>query len=119
LFKETSLYDPDSPYSASKAGSDHFLRATVKLIIYSLWFLTVLTTMALTIFRKVNSLKLINKKTLLVYGDGLYTRDWLYLIDHSRAINFNFMKVKKATLIILAALTSGPILTSLNYFAHK
>jgi len=75
--------------------------------------------MALTIFLKVNSLKIINKKVLPVYGDGLYTRDWLYLIDHSRAINFNFMKVKKATLIILAALMSGPILTSLNYFAHK
>lgn len=49
-----------------------------------------------------------------MYGDGLYTRDWLYVKDHARAIDIIFHQGKKQTLIILADLMNGPILIWLN-----
>jgi dTDP-glucose 4,6-dehydratase len=91
LFLETTSYDPQSPYSASKASSDHFVRAYGNT--YGLPF--VITNCSnnygpnqfpeklLPLF--INNIQ--EQKPLPVYGDGRYTRDWLYLIDHAKAID--------------------------------
>ena len=89
-FLESTPYDPSSPYSASKAGSDHLARA---------WFRTfgfpVLITNCSNNYgpyqfpEKLIPLMIINAlagKPLPVYGDGLNVRDWLYVRDHCEAI---------------------------------
>ncbi|APU10082.1 dTDP-glucose 4,6-dehydratase [Cellulophaga lytica] len=98
LFTETTAYDPNSPYSASKASSDHFVRAYGET--YKLPY--VITNCSnnygpnhfpeklIPLF--INNI--IHKKALPVYGDGNYTRDWLYVIDHARAIDLVFHKGK-------------------------
>lgn len=91
LFTETTAYDPNSPYSASKASSDHFVRAYGET--YGLPF--VITNCSNNYGPNQFPEKLIplfinnivEGKPLPVYGDGKYTRDWLYVIDHARAID--------------------------------
>jgi dTDP-glucose 4,6-dehydratase len=96
LFKETTSYDPNSPYSASKASSDHFVRAYGET--YDLPY--VITNCSNNYGQQQFPEKLIplfinnilNNKALPVYGDGNYTRDWLYVIDHAIAIDLVFHK---------------------------
>lgn len=91
LFMETTPYDPNSPYSASKASSDHFVRAYGET--YGLSH--VVTNCSNNYGPNQFPEKLIplfikniqESKPLPVYGDGLYTRDWLFVIDHARAID--------------------------------
>lgn len=96
LFTEKTSYDPHSPYSASKASSDHFVRAY-----HDTYNLPVITTNCSNNYgpyqfpEKLIPLfinNIINKKPLPVYGDGLYTRDWLYVKDHAAAIDLVFHK---------------------------
>lgn len=94
LFNETTSYDPNSPYSASKASSDHFVRAYGET--YGLPY--VITNCSnnygpnhfpeklIPLF--INNI--INNKPLPVYGDGNYTRDWLFVKDHAVAIDLVF-----------------------------
>jgi dTDP-glucose 4,6-dehydratase len=90
-FLEDTPYDPQSPYSASKAASDHLVRAYGNT--YGMPF--VLTNCSNNYGPNQFPEKLIplfihnirNNKPLPVYGDGKYTRDWLYVIDHARAID--------------------------------
>lgn len=94
LFLEETSYDPNSPYSASKAGSDHFVRAYGET--YGLPYIisncsnnygpNQFPEKLIPLF--INNI--IEKKTLPVYGDGNYTRDWLYVIDHAFAIDLAF-----------------------------
>ncbi|MEO8234896.1 MAG: dTDP-glucose 4,6-dehydratase [Flavobacterium sp.] len=98
LFTETTAYDPNSPYSASKASSDHFVRAYGET--YGLPY--VLTNCSnnygpyhfpeklIPLF--INNI--INNKPLPVYGDGNYTRDWLFVKDHAVAIDLVFHEGK-------------------------
>ncbi len=94
LFEETTPYDPNSPYSASKASSDHFVRAYGET--YDMPY--VITNCSNNYGQNQFPEKLIplfinnilNKKPLPVYGDGNYTRDWLYVIDHAIAIDLVF-----------------------------
>ncbi len=96
LFLETTPYDPNSPYSASKAGSDHFVRAYGET--YDLPF--IITNCSNNYGPNQFPEKLIplfihniiERKALPVYGDGKYTRDWLYVIDHAVAIDLAFHK---------------------------
>lgn len=96
LFTETTSYDPNSPYSASKASSDHFVRAYGET--YNLPY--VITNCSNNYGQQQFPEKLIplfinnilNDKPLPVYGDGNYTRDWLYVIDHAIAIDLVFHK---------------------------
>ncbi|MDA7558648.1 dTDP-glucose 4,6-dehydratase [Flavobacteriaceae bacterium] len=96
LFEETTSYDPNSPYSASKASSDHFVRAYGET--YGLPY--VITNCSNNYGQQQFPEKLIplfinnilNDKPLPVYGDGNYTRDWLYVIDHAIAIDLVFHK---------------------------
>lgn len=98
LFKETTAYDPNSPYSASKAASDHFVRAYGET-----YYLPYVVSNCSNNYgpnhfpEKLIPLfihNIINKKALPVYGDGLYTRDWLYVLDHARAIDLIFHEGK-------------------------
>lgn len=99
LFEETTSYDPNSPYSASKASSDHFVRAYGET--YGLPH--VVTNCSNNYGPNQFPEKLIplfihnivNNKSLPVYGDGKYTRDWLYVIDHARAIDMVFHNGKE------------------------
>jgi len=98
FFTEQSPYEPNSPYSASKASSDHFVRA------YGETFrLPVIITHCSNNYgpnhfpEKLIPLlinNIIQKKPLPVYGDGLYTRDWLFVKDHAAAIDTVFHKGK-------------------------
>jgi len=89
-FTETTPYAPNSPYSASKAASDHFVRAY-----HHTYGLPVLTTNCSNNYgprqfpEKLIPLMLVNAlagKALPVYGDGQNVRDWLYVGDHCDAI---------------------------------
>jgi dTDP-glucose 4,6-dehydratase len=98
LFKETTAYDPNSPYSASKAASDHFVRAYGETYHLPYVVSNCSNNYGPNHFpEKLIPLfihNIINKKALPVYGDGLYTRDWLYVIDHARAIDLIFHEGK-------------------------
>ncbi len=89
-FNEKTPYDPRSPYSASKAGSDHLVRAY-----HTTYSLPITITNCSNNFgpfqfpEKIIPLAITNLlegKKVPVYGDGLYVRDWLYVEDHVRAI---------------------------------
>jgi dTDP-glucose 4,6-dehydratase len=98
FFTEETKYDPHSPYSASKASSDHFVRAY-----HDTYGLPVVVSNCSNNYgpnhfpEKLLPLfinNIINKKPLPVYGDGLYTRDWLFVKDHASAIDLVFHKGK-------------------------
>jgi dTDP-glucose 4,6-dehydratase len=89
-FTETTAYEPNSPYSASKAASDHLVRAW-----HHTYGLPVITTNCSNNYgpyhfpEKLIPLMIVNAlagKPLPVYGDGLNVRDWLYVKDHCSAI---------------------------------
>jgi len=94
FFLETTAYDPQSPYSASKASSDHFVRAYNNT--YGLR--TVISNCSNNygpnqfpeklIPLCINNIK--NNKPLPIYGKGDNIRDWLYVVDHARAIDTIF-----------------------------
>jgi dTDP-glucose 4,6-dehydratase len=99
LFTESTSYDPNSPYSASKASSDHFVRAYGET--YDLPYIISncsnnygpnhFPEKLIPLF--INNI--INKRSLPVYGDGNYTRDWLFVEDHAKAIDIAFHDGKK------------------------
>ncbi len=99
LFTETTPYDPQSPYAASKAASDHLVRAYGNT--YGMPF--VISNCSNNYGSHQFPEKLIplfihnirNNKELPVYGDGKYTRDWLYVVDHARAIDDIFHRAKR------------------------
>jgi len=91
FFTEETAYDPRSPYSASKASSDHFVRAY-----HHTYGLPVVISNCSNNYgpfqfpEKLLPLMIHNirqRKPLPVYGDGQYTRDWLWVIDHAEAID--------------------------------
>ena len=94
LFTETTAYDPRSPYSASKAASDHFVRAYGET--YDLPYVISNCSNNYGEYHFPEKLiplfinNILNSKPLPVYGDGNYTRDWLYVNDHARAIDLIF-----------------------------
>lgn len=100
FFLETTPYDPQSPYSASKAASDHIVRAYGNT--YHMPF--VITNCSNNYGPNQFPEKLIplfihnirNNKPLPVYGDGKYTRDWLFVVDHARAIDLVFHEGRNA-----------------------
>jgi len=98
FFTETTPYDPHSPYSASKAASDHFVRAY-----YDTYGLPVILSNCSNNYGShhfpekliplmINNIK--NNKPLPVYGKGENVRDWLFVEDHARAIDTIFHKGK-------------------------
>lgn len=96
LFTEETSYDPRSPYSASKASSDHLVRAY-----YHTYGMPIVISNCSNNYgpyqfpEKLLPLMINNirhNKTLPVYGDGKYTRDWLWVEDHAKAIDMVFHK---------------------------
>lgn len=91
FFLETTSYDPQSPYSASKASSDHFVRAYANTYNLPVVISNCSNNYGSHQFpEKLIPLFIHNIKTnkpLPVYGDGKYTRDWLWVEDHARAID--------------------------------
>ena len=108
-FNEGTIYNPRNPYSASKAGADHLVRS---------FFHT--HNLAITISNCSNNFgpyqfpekfipvivtNLLEGKKVPVYGDGLYTRDWLYVDDHCRAIDLILNKGKIGETYCIGGLT--------------
>ena len=98
LFTETTKYDPHSPYSASKASSDHFVRA-----FHDTYGMPTLVTNCSNNYGPyqfpekliplfINNIR--HGKPLPVYGKGENVRDWLYVVDHARAIDTIFHRGK-------------------------
>ncbi|TKG91891.1 dTDP-glucose 4,6-dehydratase [Puteibacter caeruleilacunae] len=98
FFLETTKYDPHSPYSASKASSDHFVRA-----FHDTYGLPVVISNCSNNYGSyqfpekliplfINNIK--HNKPLPVYGKGENVRDWLFVNDHARAIDLIFHKGK-------------------------
>lgn len=98
LFTETTPYDPNSPYSASKASSDHFVRAYGET--YGLPYVLTNCSNNYGSYHFPEKLiplfinNIIHNKPLPVYGDGNYTRDWLFVEDHAIAIDLVFHEGK-------------------------
>jgi dTDP-glucose 4,6-dehydratase len=98
FFYENTSYDPQSPYSASKASSDHFVRAyhnTYKIPVVvsncsNNYGPNQFPEKLVPLF--INNIR--NNKPLPVYGKGENVRDWLYVVDHARAIDDVFHKGK-------------------------
>jgi dTDP-glucose 4,6-dehydratase len=100
FFTEDKKYDPHSPYSASKASSDHFVRAY-----HDTYGMPVVVTNCSNNYGPyqfpekliplfINNIR--HRKPLPVYGEGLNVRDWLYVVDHARAIDLIFHEGKVA-----------------------
>jgi len=98
LFTENTPYDPNSPYSASKASSDHFVRAYGET--YGVPYVVTNCSNNYGSYHFPEKLiplfinNIINSKPLPVYGDGNYTRDWLFVEDHAIAIDLVFHEGK-------------------------
>ena len=99
LFTETTSYDPHSPYSASKAASDHFVRA-----FHDTYGMNVVISNCSNNYGPyqfpekliplfINNIR--HRKQLPVYGRGENVRDWLYVVDHARAIDVIFHRGRK------------------------
>lgn len=99
LFTEESKYDPHSPYSASKASADHFVRAYGDTYGLPVVISNCSNNYGPNQFPEklipltINNI--IHNRSLPVYGDGKYTRDWLYVIDHAIAIDLIFHRGRK------------------------
>ena len=100
LFTEETKYNPHSPYSASKASSDHFVRA-----FHDTYGMPTIVTNCSNNYGPyqfpekliplfINNIR--HRKPLPVYGKGENIRDWLYVVDHARAIDIIFHKGKIA-----------------------
>jgi dTDP-glucose 4,6-dehydratase len=108
-FTEETLYDPRSPYSASKAASDHLVRAY-----YHTYGLPITITNCSNNYGPYQSpekfiprmiTNLIDDKKVPIYGDGKYVRDWLYVEDHVRAIEKVLKKGKVGETYLVGGLT--------------
>jgi len=109
MFNERTNYNPRSPYSASKAGSDHLVRAyyyTYKLpITISNCSNNFGPYQFPEKFIPLTITNLIEGEKVPVYGDGLYVRDWLYVEDHCRAIDLILQKGKIGETYCVGGLT--------------
>jgi dTDP-glucose 4,6-dehydratase len=101
LFTETTSYDPHSPYSASKASSDHFVRAYFDTYNMPCVISNCSNNYGPNHFPEkliplcINNIK--NNKPLPIYGKGENVRDWLYVEDHASAIDVIFHRAKNGT----------------------
>ncbi|KKS61905.1 MAG: dTDP-glucose 4,6-dehydratase [Candidatus Collierbacteria bacterium GW2011_GWE2_42_48] len=94
-FNETTPYNPHSPYAASKASSDHIVRA---------YFDTFNVPITITNCSRLITNLLIGQK-VKIYGDGKYVRDWLHVIDHCRAIDLVFLKAAPGSTYCVGGMT--------------
>ncbi|MFA5076355.1 MAG: dTDP-glucose 4,6-dehydratase [Patescibacteria group bacterium] len=108
-FDEDTLYDPRSPYSASKAASDHLVRAYAHT--FNLPFTITNCSNNFGPYQFPEKLiplaitNLIEGKKVPIYGDGLYVRDWLYVDDHCRAIDLVIKRGKVGETYCIGGMT--------------
>lgn len=110
-FTENTCYDPSSPYAASKAASDHLVRAYGRT--YNLPF--TITNCSNNFgpyhfpekFIPLAITNLLEDKKIPIYGDGLQVRDWLYVEDHARAIEAVLLKGKVGETYIVGGMTDA------------
>lgn len=108
-FSERTAYDPRSPYSASKSGSDHLVRA----YFHTFGLPTTITNCSNNFgpfqfpekFMPLAITNILEGKKVPVYGDGLYVRDWLYVEDHCRAIDLVLARGKVGETYCVGGLT--------------
>ena len=112
LFTESTPISPNSPYSSSKAGADMMVQS-----FYHTYGMPVVTTRCsnnygpLQFPEKLIPLMIINalnNKSLPVYGDGMYVRDWIYVIDHNKAIDLVFDKGRTGEVYNIGASNEMP-----------
>ena len=121
-FTEKTAYDPRSPYSASKAGSDHLCNS---------WFHTynfpVIRTNCSNNYGPYQFpeklipliiIKALNKLSIPIYGDGKNVRDWLFVEDHVEALIMSIKKGKLVVIIALEEIMKKLILKLQNLFAN-
>ncbi|MCP1997415.1 dTDP-glucose 4,6-dehydratase [Flavobacterium sp. HSC-61S13] len=100
FFTETTPYAPNSPYSASKASSDHFVRAYGETYGMPYVISNCSNNYGPNHFpEKLIPLcihNILNNQALPIYGDGKFIRDWLYVIDHAKAIDLVFHQGKNS-----------------------
>lgn len=108
-FKEETAYDPRSPYSASKAGSDHLVKAY-----YETYRLPITISNCSNNFGPFQDpekflpraiTNLLTGKKIPIYGDGKYVRDWLHVKDHCRAVDLILHKGRVGKTYIVGGLT--------------
>lgn len=108
-FNENTTYDPRSPYAASKASSDHLVRAYATTYDLPITITNCSNNFGPYMFpEKLIPLAITNlleNKKVPVYGDGLYVRDWLYVEDHCRAIEAVLEKGKIGEIYCVGGLT--------------
>lgn len=110
-FHPNTAYDPRSPYSASKAGSDHLVRAYNET--YGLPITISNTSNNYGPFQDPEKYiprmitNLIDGKKVPIYGDGKYVRDWLHVEDHCRAIDLILHKGKSGETYLVGGLVRG------------
>lgn len=110
-FNETTPYDPSSPYSASKASSDHFVRSFGKT--FKLPFTITNCSNNYGPYQHPEKMiprfitNLLDNQKVPVYGQGLNTRDWLYVEDHCSAIETVILKGKIGESYCVGGLTGG------------
>jgi dTDP-glucose 4,6-dehydratase len=98
LFTEETAYDPRSPYSSSKASSDHFVRAYWHTYGLPIVISNCSNNYGANQFPEkliplaIHNIK--NEKPIPIYGDGKFTRDWLWVDDHARAIELIYQQGK-------------------------
>lgn len=108
-FHETTPYNPRSPYSASKAASDHLVRAYA--VTYGLPVTITNTSNNYGPYQFPEKLlpvaitNLLEEKKVPIYGDGKYVRDWLYVEDHCRGIDLVLQKGKIGETYCIGGLT--------------
>ncbi len=108
-FSESTPYNPHSPYSASKASSDHLVRAYHDTYNLPITISNCANNYGPYQFpEKLFGLSITNileGKKVPVYGDGLYVRDWLYVLDHCEAIDLIIQKGKIGETYLVGGLT--------------
>ena len=124
LFTETTPYAPSSPYSASKASSDHLVRAWLR----TYGFPTIVTNCSnnygpFHFPEKLIPLMILNAldgKPLPVYGNGMQIRDWLFVEDHARALAHGFQAFQDLDCAFaIAACICGGLGVWLVLFGHE
>ena len=122
-FSETTPYDPRSPYSASKAASDHLVQAWH----HNFGLPVVLTNCSNNYgpwqfpekLIPVVTLKAAGGESIPLYGDGLNVRDWLYVEDHVDALLLAASTEPRAAVTALAAMVSAPTRRLFTPFANN
>ncbi len=108
-FSEITPYDPHSPYSASKAGSDHLVRAYADTYGLPITITNCSNNFGPYQFPEklipLTITNLLEGKKVPVYGDGLYTRDWLYVEDHCAAIDVVLQKGEIGQTYVVGGMT--------------